>query len=136
MTRQPGDHAGFSDQNGAAAVETAIVLPALIIFVFGIFHLGWAIYCGSDVRHALERASRVYIADRNAADGAFLSAVGAHLETVRLEDVSVTIARERRASGAELAKVQWVYRHDLVVPFLPARRLTFGSTMTIPLGPS
>ena len=55
-------------QGGAAAVEFALVCSVLFTLIIGIFNLGWALYCGSDVRHAIERGSRIYLTSPNATE--------------------------------------------------------------------
>lgn len=125
----------WRETSGAAAVELAIVLPMFAAMLFGLVQLGWGLYCRSDVNHAIETASRVYVIDANATDASFLAKVAEDLHTVEAEDVDITIERETMASGAQLVHVDWAYSHQMTIPFLPAPALDFGSRLTVPLAP-
>ena len=54
----------LKNRDGAAALETALVAPIFITLVLAIFQVGWALYCGAEVRHAVERSTRLLIAWR------------------------------------------------------------------------
>lgn len=48
-------------QQGAAAVETALVLPLLLLLIMGIIDLGRAFASKQEVTHAVREAARVYV---------------------------------------------------------------------------
>ena len=119
---------------GAAAVEFALVCSVLFATLIGIFNVGWAFYCGADVRHGIERASRLYIADPNTTDAQFRSRVGDYLEVTRLADIGTTVTRTTLASGAPIVRITWTYDYMLVVPFMTGGALNFGSQIVVPIG--
>src|SRR5207248_3279240 len=80
------------DARGAAAVEFALVLPLLLIFVFGIWWMGWAINLGGEVRHAVEMGSRIYILHPSATATELQTAVASHLTAVDVSDISLATA--------------------------------------------
>lgn len=48
-----------SDQSGVAAIEIAIVLPVLVLFIWGIFQLGIAFHANAGMQHALGEGARL-----------------------------------------------------------------------------
>ena len=46
------------DQRGAAVIETAIVLPVLITFIYGIFQIGILYQANAGMQHALGEGAR------------------------------------------------------------------------------
>ncbi|HEX7761000.1 MAG TPA: TadE/TadG family type IV pilus assembly protein [Caulobacteraceae bacterium] len=122
------------DSSGATAVEFAIILPILSTFIYGIFQLGWGIFCGNDVRHAIERAARIYITTPTATDTQFTSAVTSNLTTVDIHSVGITVTKPT-AAGAQMAQITWTYTYPLVIPFVPTMTLNFGSHIVVPVRP-
>lgn len=46
------------NQSGSAAAEFGLLLPALLILAFGIFHLCYAVYAASNLHWAVEQSAR------------------------------------------------------------------------------
>lgn len=122
------------DSSGATAVEFAMILPILVTFIYGIFQLGWAIFCGNDVRHAIERAARIYIQTPTATDQQFISAVTSNLTTVNINAVGITVTKPT-AAGAQMAQITWTYTYAVAIPFVPTMNLDFGSHIVVPVRP-
>lgn len=51
-------HALLRKDHGSAAVEFALVLPVLVVLVFGIYHLCFAMYAAASVRWTVEQTAR------------------------------------------------------------------------------
>ena len=47
------------DEQGAAAVEMALALPVLIIFIYGIFQIGMVMAASAGMQHALGEGARL-----------------------------------------------------------------------------
>jgi Flp pilus assembly protein TadG len=47
--------------NGQALVEFALVLPLLVLLIFGLFDLGWSIYANNTIADAARQGSRTGI---------------------------------------------------------------------------
>jgi len=121
------------DRRGAAAVEFSIACTILFTLILGIYNLGWGLYCGSDVRHGIERAGRLYLADPNATDSAYRTRVGTYLEVAHLSDVGTTITRTTIGTSP-VVRITYTYNYGLQVPFVPTQTLRFGSSIIVPLG--
>ena len=52
-------HRTKDDEKGAALVEFAIILPLLIVMLFGILEASWAFAQQNDVRHGTREAARL-----------------------------------------------------------------------------
>ena len=126
--------AGLAHEGGAAAIEFAIVSSVFISLVLGIFWLGWGLYCGSDVRHGVERASRIYLSNPQATDQQFETAVGANLGVAHLSDVGFSITKPV-ISGAQVAQIAWTYNYTVQIPFMQPIVLNMGSQIVAPIPP-
>jgi Flp pilus assembly protein TadG len=96
-TRVQGDR---PDDNGAAAVEFALVVPVLLLIVFGIVQYSfyfWALQGGSD---AARDAARRAAVGSPVTCAAFVSSVSTSLGAVKTGNVS--IKRDYSATGAVL----------------------------------
>jgi Flp pilus assembly protein TadG len=134
MIRRPRKLASWiADRSGATAVESAIVLPVAILFILGIFQVGWGFYCGYDVRQAIERGSRIYLSTPTATSDQLQTAVSSHLTTVKMSAVTLTTSSQT-TSGVSLQKVAWTYQYPIKLPFMSNLTLDFDSQIVVPIG--
>ena len=119
--------------SGATAVETALILPVFITFVFGILNLGWALYCGAEVRHAVERSSRLLIVDPTTSASTILTNVKSQLSAADPNSVSLTKDTQSLGAGGGIAKLNWTYAYTLTSPFMRSATFNFDSTTVVPL---
>jgi Flp pilus assembly protein TadG len=80
-------------EHGQSLVEFALVLPILVLLMFGIFDLGRAVYAFNTISNAARSAVRVAIVDQNTSivkDRAIKQAVALGLQAT---DVDVTFRR-------------------------------------------
>ncbi|HYE45439.1 MAG TPA: TadE/TadG family type IV pilus assembly protein [Caulobacter sp.] len=120
-------------ESGAAALELALVLPLFLALVFGIFNYGWALYVGNDVRHAIERCSRLLILDPNTSESQLVEAVAERLAVADIEDVDLSMATETLTGGTRVARISWTYRYAVNVPFVPQAVFNFDNHLLVPL---
>jgi Flp pilus assembly protein TadG len=119
--------------SGAAAVELALVLPVFITFVFGILNLGWALYCGAEVRHAVERSTRLLIVDPTTSAATILTNVKSQLSAADPNAVTLTKTTQAVGTGGGIAKLSWTYAYTLSSPFMTSKTFNFDSSMVVPL---
>jgi Flp pilus assembly protein TadG len=121
-----------ADEAGATAVELAFILPVLVMLVFGVIQLGWALHCGSSVRYAVEQASRTVMLNPSTTQAQVQSQVTAALQGVAdPNNVTVTLTFDT-SSGTRVAKIAAVYTHTLSVPMLPGWTLKFRPQSVVP----
>src|SRR4051812_31871773 len=90
--------------SGATAVETALVLPILVTFLFAIFELGWAFQCGSSVREAVEQSARALISTPDMTNQQMTQKVMARLDELPIKNLTVTITQESVFGNARVAR--------------------------------
>ncbi len=93
------------DRSGATAVETALVTPFLVMFLFATFELGWAMQCGSSVREAVEHGSRALISNPDMSASELTSRINARLEGLPIDNLQVTVAQEWITGSAQVSRV-------------------------------
>ena len=62
------------DQRGAAVIEMAIVLPVLILFIYGIFQVGILYQANAGMQHALGEGARFAVLCKPVSNGCNVSA--------------------------------------------------------------
>lgn len=120
-------------ESGAAAVELALVLPVFLALVFGIFNYGWALYVGSDVRHAIERCSRLLLVDPHTTQAQLRTAVAGRLKVARIDDLNLTLSNQTLTGGTPVARISWTYSYTVAVPFVPQAVFNFDNHLIVPL---
>ena len=121
--------------DGGAAVEFALVLPVLATFVFGIWFMGWALFCGSEVRHAVELGSRIYITNPTATSTDLQTAVTSHLADVSINDVTLNSSTVT-ISGASSQHITYSYQATAPIPFISAVNFNFSGSVDVPAASS
>lgn len=119
--------------SGATAVELALVMPMFIALVFGIFNYGWGLYCGGEVRNAIQDASRMLIVDPHTSVGDIRAAVAARLHSASMADVTLTMTTESLSGSDRVARLSWVYAYTIDTPFISRTLLRFDSSIITPL---
>jgi Flp pilus assembly protein TadG len=121
----------LGDARGSTAVEFALVLPLLVTFVFGIWWLGWAINLGSEVGHAVEMGSRVYILHPSATSTELQTAVASHLTDVNVSDISLATASTTVGTGTS-QHITWSYQTHAPIPFISSIPISFSGSYDVP----
>jgi len=124
----PSDH-------GGAAVEFALILPVLATFVFGIWFTGWALFCGSEVRHAVELGSRIYITNPTATSSDLQTAVTSHLADVSISDVTLNSSTVTVGSASS-QHITYSYQATAPIPFIPDVTFNFSGSVDVPAATS
>jgi Flp pilus assembly protein TadG len=130
MKRRPR-RAWLADQGGATAVEFALVLPLLVIFILGIWYLGWAMNLGSEVRHAVELGSRVYISNPNATTADLQTAIASHLTDVPVGSINLATSTSTIGSASS-EHISWSFQTNAPIPFISAMQITFNGSYDVP----
>ena len=120
------------DHGGATAVETALVTPFLMLFLFAAFELGWAMQCGSSVREAVEHGSRALISNPEMSSAELTSRIESRLSDLPIDNLEVNITQEWVTGNAQVARVTWTYDYQMGLPLVPEQLFHFGSSLVVP----
>jgi Flp pilus assembly protein TadG len=111
------------DVRGATALEFAMVAPVLIALLIGVFNLGYALYCGAAVRHAVQQSSRALLFDPNITASAFKVTVASKLAGIPVTNLNIAIGNETVNQTQGLKRVTWTYDYMVCAPFMPSEEL-------------
>lgn len=126
------DRIRLGDDRGASAVEFALLAPVLLMFLFGVFQLGWGLHCGSSVRWALENNARTLLLAPTTTQSDLQTAVRANLADVpNANSVTVTLVTDT-SGAAKVLRASAAYAYPLSIPFLPTYNLTFNDSVAVP----
>lgn len=123
------------NQNGASAVEFAIILPVLVLLIFGIIELSFAIYDKTMITHASREGARAGIVFKvpPVTDAEIVNVVNTYLGSNLITfgapaTATVTVTRAGFNAGDEL-KVSVSYTYRTFV--LPRLMTGFGPTFNM-----
>lgn len=133
MARKAPRRSWRGDESGATAVELSLVMPLFVALVFGIFNYGWALYCGNEVRYAIQRASRLLIADPDTSLEALRAAMAQRIHGADIDDIDLEMNTETIGASTHVMRISWTYAYSIETPFLNAALMTFDSSLLAPL---
>jgi Flp pilus assembly protein TadG len=115
---------------GVAAVEFALVFGALIMLLFGVFHVGRALMARNDMNHALGEVIRAVHLDPDTTPDALTAALQERL--AGYDEVALEVAITE-VVGTSFMEVSVQFPYVLAVPFLPAREIELRVETLAPL---
>lgn len=109
-------------QNGAAAVEFAIILPILIVLVFGIIEFGLALYDKAVITNASREGARAGIVFKVPAvsDAEITAVIDSYCQNNlvtfgAVTDATTTITREGASASGDNLTVTVAYTYDYLL---------------------
>ncbi len=114
-------------------LEFALVAPALIALIMGLFQYGWAMHCASNVSFALREASRAMYLNPAMNSDTVEAMIEDRLVGARPEAVTVEISTTQQSPEVRLARIDATYVHTVLVPFMNGATLTFRSAAVVPV---
>ncbi|MFN3515233.1 MAG: TadE/TadG family type IV pilus assembly protein [Phenylobacterium sp.] len=124
---------GFAtDEGGATAVELALVLPALLTLLFGIYQFGWTQHTLSSIRYAMDSAARGLLIDPTLTQSQLQAAVTSRLDELAAAKTTVSLTKTDTANG-RIATLSTRYVAEFGVPGLAAFKIPFDVTVTTAL---
>lgn len=109
-------------EKGAAMVEFAIILPVLLLLVFGIIEFGRAYNTQLTLTHAAREGVRTYAITQDAAQGKST----AELAATTLDPAQMTFTTTPCVIGTPTS-MQIQYPFQLFIPFFPSTPITITS---------
>ncbi|MDO1558375.1 pilus assembly protein [Brevundimonas sp. 2R-24] len=104
------------DQRGGGAAEFALVLPAFIALLMGLWEFGWTQHCISSVRFATQKASRAVLVNPDLSQTQVQAMVRQTLTDVADPSVTVTLATLTSGPTGRTARITSVYTREIGVP--------------------
>lgn len=126
----------WRDRAGTTAVEFAIIAPAFLATLFGVFALGWSLHCNESVDYAAQATARQLIANPSLTQSQLLSQVQTALSPIAdPTNLALTLTEDSATTSPRLAHVTVAYTHTLAGPYLPSLKYTYNATSTVTLSP-
>lgn len=126
---------GFAAKDdGATAVEFALVSPVLFVLLFAVIQLAWVLHCAASVRWSLETNARSLLINPAISESQFQAALLADLGPLAdTQSLVVTLVPDATDPDAPFIRASSTYSPQIAVPFLPARQLTFSASTRVPV---
>jgi Flp pilus assembly protein TadG len=133
-------------RRGQALTEFALILPILLLLVFGVFDFGRAIYAYNSISNAAREGARTAIVDQSQTGGVYTAAQDAANQATALglnpadpNDVLVSFPNTTGLCGTPaigcIARVRVQYRFTAITPILGAvvGPITLSATTELPI---
>lgn len=119
-------------EDGATAVEFALLAPVLISMILFILQIGLALHKGNTVQWAVNKAARAALLNPTLDESDIADYVNARLDTID-PLIEVEIAYSVTTVGtATIGNISGTYFHEVAVPFLPSFTAEFDIDVSVP----
>ncbi|CDX20807.1 TadE family protein [Mesorhizobium sp. ORS 3324] len=122
--------------SGGAAIEFALIVPFLIMLLFGIFAFGWSMNADSSVRYALEASARSLQLNNTLTQADIQAIATQKLQALGLQNVNVTITTDPASGGFCMAHVNASYAFVINFPYFSDFPISYATTVNVPLASS
>lgn len=120
------------DQNGATALEFAILAPIFLTLILATLQLSIAMHNGNTVKWAVKKAARDVLVDNTLTQAEIQSLVDGYLTDVG-SNVSVSVTYALDSSGSlTIGNLSANYQHKVDVPFLRSFTADFPVNVSVP----
>lgn len=122
-------------EDGAMAIEFAMIAPVLLTLLFGIMEFGHAMFVTSSIENAVTTASRQAMIDENITPTELSAAVKSELKKLGIGDgqISVRVTFENDVD-IQFANIQTSFQHELIMPLVSGMAINLNSTRRVPQG--
>jgi Flp pilus assembly protein TadG len=121
----------LSDENGATAVEFALVSTAFLTLVIGICYVAIMVFNNISLEWALTKASRLAEINNTVTQTDISQAVNSYLSSTGLPNATV-VYTSSTSGGVRTAYIAASYRRTFVLPMVSTFNITFSSNITVP----
>ena len=122
----------WPDENGASAVEFAIVGSIAVALVLAVVQLGWALQIRNDISQAADQAARFVMLAPDTSDSALEAKVFGTLADYDPERLNVDIG-EMTVGTAEFRTLTVEYGLAVTIPGFPVDAITLSQSRRIPV---
>jgi Flp pilus assembly protein TadG len=124
-----------ANNNGAAAVEFALVVSAFITLVMGIAYVTIMAFNSFAINRAVKLASRQAEIDNSITQASLATIINTYLASVGGSTATVTY-NVTTVNGVAIANISANFRQTYTIPFIPAIHMTFSSSAAVPQAPA
>ena len=137
------------DASASAGIEFALIVPILIMLLFGIFALplvvmsmscasviGWSMNSVSSVRYALEASARSLQLNNTLTQSDIQAIATQKLKALGLQNVNVTITTDQPSGGFCMAHVKASYAFVISFPYFSDYPISYAAMVNVPLANS
>ena len=133
MSAKPSVRRRRGARHGGSAIEFALLSPVLIALVFGVFELGWALHCSSNVRHALEATGRTLELNPTYGQSDLRQDLAGRLTDIPTTAWTLSYSKTTTSGGIYLGEIDIAYTHPLGYPVADLGHMQFHVSTTVPL---
>jgi Flp pilus assembly protein TadG len=121
-----------ANNDGAAAVEFALVVGAFLSMVIGIASVGIMAFNTVALDWAVKLASRQAELNNTVTQNALATTINNYLNSMGLSTATVTY-NVTVSSGVSTGNIAASYQQNYSIPFVPTIHMTFSSSAAVPL---
>ncbi len=120
------------DQDGAVAVEFALVSSVFLAVLLGICYLGIMLFNNMSLEWAVEKAARVAEVNSAATQSDIAGAVNSYLASEGLPNATVRYS-STVSGGVTIATISASYSQTYALPMISTFHLNFTSNLSVPV---
>lgn len=132
MSKLPRLRRFLRTDDGAVAVEFALVVPVFVMFCLGIFEGSRMMWIRNSIQTATEEAARFAMAHTTATDGELIAHATNYYDDVSMDAPVFTIARDT-TDGVDFVTVSGTYTFDFTFTFFDIGDVELGGKARVPL---
>lgn len=120
------------DQDGATALEFALVSSALISLILGICYVAIMLFNNLSLEWALASASRLAEINKSVTQATIAQAVNTHLASMNLPNATVVYTSSLSSGGLRTAVITAGYYQTYTLPLVSTFNIHFSANITVP----
>ena len=122
----------LSDRRGAAAVEFALVLPLLMMLVFGAVEFGRMFWIKNSIQFAVEEAGRFAMVNTDATTGELEAYAESRIFGMDPTDITFSVTAES-FGGTDFMSIAGTYEFVTLIPLVPIDPIDLDAKSRVPL---
>ncbi len=122
----------FRCKSGIAGVEAAMIMPFLIVFIFGCIEFSRSLFIQAELQRAVDLTSRFVMMNPTSAVDVIKTTLTSNLDTVDAGLVSaVEAVKGADDDGNETVQMTVRYSFTFLIPFISSEPMELVATKTI-----
>lgn len=118
----------------SAAVEFALVTPAFLVMIFGVFWMGWVAFCSHSVHHALDLSARALQLKPTSTQDDLLALMRKSVSIgTDAQNITISLKFDPVSSGTQLAHVTAAFPLSVVIPLYGVYSTNYSTSVTVPV---